>query len=289
LSYFSGSFYSALTQAWYVRALCKLKELRPGKYQAEIRRAFASLLIPLERGGVLLKKDYGWIVEEYPHQPPLYTLNGWMTAIRFVMEAVEILQRTGVDSAGFIAHNLDALEHLLPRYDAGFCLNSRYNLTGFTRFRLVADRPAALKCDGFEIRVAGEAPMQAELAPQGKPNRWSCFLERRTDRLLQFNIVRSLSGHPAPTVFRAVLSTDRPCRVRAFIADGDYDPMLTAMPSSRWVELSLSELVSGRFEFTGAIPFDDRNMFAYPTNFKKKFDRVCYNVYHVVVPSRMIT
>lgn len=44
LSYVPGDFYSALTQAWYIRALCRLHQYKP-IFKTEIRQIFNSLNI----------------------------------------------------------------------------------------------------------------------------------------------------------------------------------------------------------------------------------------------------
>lgn len=282
LSSIPHAFFSALTQSWYVSALAKLERIFPGKYGESLRRAFLSLLIPIEEGGVLLKKDFGWIVEEYPNEPPLYTLNGWLTALRMVLDSHDILARNGVECQSFLERNLDAVEHLLPLYDADFCWNSRYQLTGFTRIKFVTDRSVKMECLSMMTNIAGEQPIYADLNPPLKRNRWRSYLERHESRMLQFNILQSMISFPKANDYRLRIRCNRDCNMRVFVADGDYDPGLSALPTKRWREISRTGVVAGDNEISGEIPYDDRNVFAYPTNFKKQIGDLYYNAYHIV-------
>lgn len=282
LSNVPTKFYSALTQAWYVKAFCTLEEYYPQNYSEVIRKFFLSLMIGTEESGVLLKRDYGWIVEEYPHQPPFYTLNGWLTVLRWIVQCRKSLDRLGIQYASFLEHNLDAVEHLLPLFDAKFCLNSRYQLTGFSRIKILFDRPVAHECLSFEVYIPGEGNFPGALGTN-KKSRWQNHLERSEARLLQFNVLLSLISKPACNVFRTRLRVDRACKATIYLAQGDYRPDASAMPTESWKELKrLSLQPEVENEVDCSVPFDGGDLFAYPTNFKKKIGGVMYNGYHFV-------
>lgn len=280
LSTMPHRFYSALTQCHYIKALAMLERCVPGAYAELIRRVFASLTIPVEEGGVLLKSAAGWSIEEYPKDPPLFTLNGWLTALRAILSERRILDRVGIDYAELVSRNLDCVEMLLPLYDAGFCANSRYQLTGFTRLRIVTDRRAGIEAHDFTLTIPSLGDYPAELRPA--QSRWSNYLERRDKGLLQFNIVQSLVSHPEPNLYSATVSVTVDCTATVFVADGDFDPSLTAAPTTRWREIGNHQLTAGNNSILGSISFDERSIFAYPTNYKKKIAGQFYNVYHVV-------
>ncbi|MFM7655770.1 MAG: D-glucuronyl C5-epimerase family protein [Paracoccaceae bacterium] len=282
LSQVPQRFYSALTQSWYLRALARLELHFPGRYTESLQRAWASLNIPIEEGGVLLRKDFGWIVEEYPHEPPLYTLNGWLTALRWVLGELAPLKKAGIDPMEFLRRNLDAVEHLLPIYDAGFCNNTRYQLTGFTRMRLVSDRPVGLACTGLQIAIKGEAPITVDLTSAGKSGRWASFLEKQDERSMQFNVLQSVISAPEPNRYSAKLTCTTDCRVKVLMADGGYDPNLTAMPTTNWREIREHDLTAGENLISGEITSDGKDMFSYPTNFKKKLGDLYHNAYHFI-------
>jgi hypothetical protein len=247
------------------------------------QKFFNSLKIPLNKKGVLLKKDFGWIVEEYPLDPPLYTLNGWLTVLRILIDSEKYMKRIeGIEK--FIQNNLNAVKHLLPKYDAEFCLNTRYQLTGFSRFRLIFPANIIYDISKFSIEIPGEGNYNGSLE-KGKLNRWNNYVERIDGRLLQFNIVMSLSPFPELNQFMATISTNKTCKVRCFLVDGDYNPSLSAMPSTNWRELEPITMEEGLNNIKIPLMYDDKNMFAYPTNFNKDIHRgkgKKYNAYHFV-------
>lgn len=281
LSQHPSPFYSALTQTWYIKAICDLSKHVGDKYLEFLELIFQSLQVPIEQGGVLVKKNYGWILEEYPTTPPLYTLNGWLTVLRMIIACRKVLDSFSIDYKALLDKNLDAVEHLLPLYDAEFSLNSRYQLTGFTRLRLLFDRPTSPRISDFEIDIPGEA--KAYGSPEKRTNyRWENYLERNEGRILQFNIVLSLISYPEPNVFLCNLTVDKDCQAEILVAEGDYRPDVSAMPTERWRQISTVNLIAGSNQMCIDIPYDQQNLFAYPTNFKKKIGDEYFNVYHFV-------
>lgn len=285
LSYVPGDYYSALTQAWYIKALStlrpySLKRVKYG-YDDELKAFYKSLLTPIAQGGVFLEKDFGWLVEEYPHSPPLFTLNGWLTVLRIIKDCMVPLGEIGINAREFLNRNLDAVERLLPLYDAGFVFNSRYQLTGFTRLKLVFSKPVERVLHGFSVEIPGEGEFPGRLEKVNN-NRWGNFLERDEPRLLQFNVVQSLISHPEPNRFRANLELAADCKVEVHAADGDYSPDITGMPTQRWRLLESLELRAGANALDVALAYDGKEMFSYPTNFKKVIGGKHYNGYHFV-------
>ncbi len=275
-------FVSGLTQAWYVKAFASIEKLIPGEYSSEIRQFFASLLIPVEKSGVLRKKPFGWVVDEYPNEPAFYTLNGWLTVLRWIVQSRQVLDRFGIQYSEFLDRNLDAVVHLLPMYDAAFCLNSRYQLTGFTRIRLVFDRPVTKKCRCFELQIPGEGIFPGHVNIGGW-SRWDNHVERSEPRILQFNVLLSLISKPEENIFRAAIETDLDCTAEVMLAQGSFRPDVSAMPTERWRCIGRLSFTSGQInnvEFS--LPFDGEDLFAYPTNFKKKIGGQYFNGYHFV-------
>jgi hypothetical protein len=281
LSQHPSPFYSALTQTWYMKAICDLSKHVGNKYKESLELVFHSLQLPIEQGGVLVKKNYGWILEEYPTTPPLYTLNGWLTVLRMIIACRKVLDSFSIDYKELLDKNLDAVEHLLPLYDAEFCLNSRYQLTGFTRLRFKFDRPTSPRISDFEIDIPGEGKAYGS-AEKRTNYRWENYLERNEGRILQFNIVLSLISFPEPNVFSCNLTVDKDCRAEILVAEGNYRPDMSAMPTERWRQISTVNLIAGSNQMCIDIPYDQQNLFAYPTNFKKKIGDEYFNAYHFV-------
>lgn len=275
-------FYSALTQSWYIKALCKLSKYVPKKYDKYIEGIFNSLLIPIDEKGVLIKKDYGWVVEEYPFEPSFYTLNGWLTVLRCIVQSSKVLDTIGIEYQDFLNNNFDAVEKLLPLYDAEFCLNSRYQLTGFSRIKLVFDKTVERECSAANIVIPNEGEFDCNLPNIDEKNRWRYYLERDEGRILQFNVILSLISYPNPNIFNATINVSKDCEVKVFLAQGEYLPNSTGMPTQGWKEISIHKLMAGENKISTDIEFDGIDMFAYPTNFKKHIGGVNYNSYHFV-------
>ncbi|TQM90344.1 D-glucuronyl C5-epimerase family protein [Roseinatronobacter monicus] len=280
LSSVPGRFYSALTQSWFVRAFCRLSRHNPAHAQI-VRLLFRSLMIPKSEGGVLVRKSFGWIVEEYPHEPTFYTLNGWLTVVRWIIESVDDLKRCDVAVGEFLDRNIDAAATMLPLYDAEFCLNSRYQLTGFTRLQVIVDREAGFQAESFAIEIPDEGYFPGSLEPQD--SRWKNYLERAEGRLHQFNVVMSLISAPQPNLLHLSFTCTAPCTLRLRVAQGNYRPDSTGMPTERWNDFArIATSTPGANTIHCQIPFDAQNMFAYPTNFKKKIGDRFFNGYHFV-------
>lgn len=281
LSVMPHEFYSALTQSWYVKALAQLTAYVPDHYHDALARLYASLLIPIEDSGVLMKKSFGWVVEEYPSDPPLYTLNGWLTALRWVAQSAKVLDSVGIDYQEFLQHNLDAVEHLLPLYDAQFCWNTRYQLTGLTRVRVILNKVVEYDVRGFGMLIPTEGFFEGDLTRSNGP-RWATYLEQAQPRQLQFRAFQSLISHPDPNVFKCDLTVSEPCRATILVAQGEYDPYLSGMPTQTWKQVGEVDLPAGNSVIECPLPFDGIDMFAYPTNFNKRIGDHRYNGYHFV-------
>jgi hypothetical protein len=282
LSSVPKKFYSALTQAWYVKAICALNKYRANSFIHELKLIFESLLIPLSNDGVLVKKKYGWTVEEYPYSPPFYTLNGWLTVIRWIIQSSHILDNYSINYELFVEKNLDAIEHLLPLYDAKFCLNSRYQLTGFTRIKFVLEKAVNYKIENASISIPEEGTFECNLTNNSNKSRWHNYLERSESRIIQFNTVLSLISFPAKNSFNARIDLGDDVKLKIFLAQGYYNPDSTGMPTKSWKEIGNVCCKKGINNISINIPFDEINLFAYPTNFKKYIGGKKYNGYHFV-------
>lgn len=273
-----GRFYSALTQARYLAALLALRKHAGTEFDAEIAAIYRSLLIPVDQGGCFIRHEFGWIVEEYPHTPPLYTLNGWLTVIKIVAEGRASLENLGCDIETFLRENMRAVRQLLPLYDAGFCANSRYQLTGFTRIEVTFDGPVKHQLRSFAVEIPGVGTFQGALTKAD--TRWGLYLEEASGRVLRFNVVLSLASHPQPNVLLLRADVDRPCRATVRLAQGAYSPNSASMPIIGFRTVGEFALAPGQCDVRAPLPWDGEDLFAYPTNFLKRIDRKFFNAYH---------
>jgi hypothetical protein len=280
LSSVPGRFYSALTQARYLVALLALRKHAGTEFDAEIAAIYRSLLVPVDQGGCFIRHESGWIVEEYPHTPPLYTLNGWLTVIKIVADGRASLEELGCDTETFLRENMRAVRQLLPLYDAGFCANSRYQLTGFTRIEVVFDGPVRHQLRSFAVEIPGVGTFQGALTKAA--TRWGVYLEEASGNVLRFNVVLSLASHPQPNVFLLQADVDRPCTATVRLAHGTYSPDSTSIPITGFRTVGEFRLAPGQSDIRAPLPWDGEDLFAYPTNFLKRIDRKTFNAYHYI-------
>lgn len=187
----------------------------------------------------------------------------------------------GIDTNNFLQRNFDAVQELLPLFDAEFCLNSRYQLTGFCSIQIIVSNTVKLSINKFSIEIPGEGVFQGSTTKQ--TSRWMSHVERCEGRIHQLNVVMSLIAAPKPNILALDFECDGPCRLTIRLAKGDYRPDSTGMPTERWENISFIDVEEkGNHFIKQKIPYDDTNLFVYPTNFKKYIDGKYHNGYHFV-------
>lgn len=283
LTAFPGRFYSGLVQVRYARSLAKAATLLDRADLMDVaNRVFNSLTVPVEVGGVLLQTPFGPCLEEYPHSIPTYVLNGWTTAI---LELFQYAQESGQQAARDLAiENLHAVEQLVPRYDLPHLLNSRYQLTGYAYLKVVVDHPRSIRLTEFSTEVAGT---RHGLAPD-ESSRWYNFVRGRevaddgfvVHRQLMLNGVFSLIEDVQR--LRMTVHCRRDTTLHLSLAQGDYDPLLTAMPTQTWQPLGEMSLKRGINTLEIEVDNAAIDKVVYPTNFRKLIAGAYYNAYHYV-------
>ena len=282
LTLFPHKFYSALTQAWWIKSLCTLAKHSTLNLDTAIKKFYNSLLIEVDDGGVLTKTKKGFIVEEYPHQIPLFTLNGWLTVLRCITQSTDYLKKLEIDYDYFLQKNFSLLENLLPLFDAKFCLNSRYQLSGFNRLKFVFEKEINYSINKLSISLPEIGNFKIHGSRKKHNSRWNNYIERKEGRILMCNIIMSLHSYPKESSVLAEINTKDKTFVDIYIAKGKYDPLVTAMPTKEWVKIDRQPLTKGKNSIEVQIPFDEENLFAYPTNFRKIINRKFYNSYHFI-------
>jgi hypothetical protein len=128
-------WYSALAQGQGISLLVRAhRETRNAAYFEAAERAFASLLSPVEAGGVQFVDSHGdvWL-EEYIVHPPTHILNGFIWA---AWGAYDYYLATADSSAHDLFYRCaQTLLRNLGRYDAGYW--SLYELSG-SRLKMLA-------------------------------------------------------------------------------------------------------------------------------------------------------
>jgi hypothetical protein len=98
------------------------------------RKILESLFIKQSDGGVLKQFYSGVSIEENPNEIPLYTLNGWLTAIINVKRYTDVANSE--PAKGLFSKNVDSVERIINLYDVEELANSRYHLSGLCSLKL---------------------------------------------------------------------------------------------------------------------------------------------------------
>ena len=115
--------YSALVQGQAISVLARAAD-HSGRSDLldGARRALSLALTPVAAGGVRREGDEGPILEEFPHDPPLTVLNGWVFGLFGLHDLSLIESDARLDET--LERTVPRLASRLPRFDAGYW--SRY-------------------------------------------------------------------------------------------------------------------------------------------------------------------
>lgn len=276
--------YSGLTQGYYAVELHRAGEALgdPGIVRAAAR-AFDSLLVPADRGGVLHEGPLGSCIAEVPQRPTSWILNGWQSALASVHRYAE-LSGSELARATF-AEQAETMARVLPLYDIPELRNSRYGLTGFTYLRLRFDQvPAAV--EDLVVEVPGEADLPVLAAGR---SRWQTSVlpgdmdgSRPTGRVVRLNAVLTVAGDPSAGRLRLRVRSATGGEVRLEGMRGRYEPVKSAPVDAVWEEAGGATFGPGEVEVVIELPLALARSAAYPTNFAKKIDGRQVNIYHGV-------
>lgn len=281
--------YSGLTQGYYAVELHRAGvALDDPELIRAAERAFDSLLIPAETGGVYFESELGCTIAEVPQQPNSWILNGWMSSLTSVHRYAEL-------SGSARAHELFArsartMAGALDLYDDQALKISRYGLTGFTYLRLrFTELPERLA--EVRLTVPGEGTYPV---PAGVGTRWQLFVlaadleqERPTSKTVRMNVVLSLAPRGLPNVLELVVESARGGLVSLDGMRGEYDPRASSPVRTDWSELGSQTLEAGRNELRFELPEEYLEAVVYPTNFVKQVDGLNVNIYHGVHVNRL--
>jgi len=259
--------FSALTQSYYATQLWKAGDLiGDNTLKVAGSKAFAALLIPASRGGVLYKDRNGISIAEVPQQPNSYILNGWLTALTSVWG----YYRSSGDlrALSLVRDSARTMTKVLPRYDSTSLSISRYALTGFAYVRVVGTTYSTLS---LTVPGAGKyLPVRVK-----HPSRWQ--MSRVNTR--QANIVVSYSSYPSANVL--TMKPRKAARVQLLV--GRYNPLLSGSTDGRWV--TIGTVTPSRPSIK--IPWSSVDRLVQPTNFAKLIRGHRTNVYHSIHIDRL--
>ena len=70
--------------------------------------------------------------------------------------------------------------------------------------------------------------------------------------------------------------------MEVFVAEGEYDPLVTGMKTEKWQSVGEYRFTQGDNQLSIDIPISIIDKAVYPTNFLKKINNKNYNAYHFV-------
>lgn len=286
-----GRHYSGLTQGYYATYLARAGELLGDPQLTDAaEQVFRSLLIPVERGGVLSQGLDGPRFEELPQVPASHVLNGWQSILAAILGYAAA---TGSGEARELVHDsAQELVRLLPAYDAPALKNSRYALSGFVYARIIfRNAGTPVEVQNIQLEVPGEENVPIEKIGG---QRWESHVLAKdlhgvrdpgstgfvpNGNQLRFNLVLSRASFPRPNRLRfEVLSAGTTAEIQ--LQQGSYDPLASSPANGQWVTVARSGCPDGRALVDVALPWDVADLVAYPTNFAKRINGNQTNVYH---------
>jgi hypothetical protein len=284
---------SGLTQAYYADLFSRLTRVMPERTEiAEAADAFyRSAFIPVEKGGVARTLPGGVGIEEVPLEHPDLVLNGWLSALKALMDVAD--RSRGWSKDPRLVANIDLLEALLPLYDHTPTANSRYSLSGAVQFRLQAQPNAPVILDSLSVDY-GEP--QAEALKEGPLTGWTNAFEASDALLATDGAAGTLTGvlrlnfvwSRLRNANRLQLQTrpgSGPLKVQVLV--GEYNPLAAGPTNRRWIDVSTISPEEAGPVIAIDPPSAATDLIGYPTNFMKKIGGAQRNVYHAIHINRL--
>ena len=296
LTQFPDKFYSGLTQSRYLVQLGRLYKVTNDPFFVESsKQILESLFIKQNDGGVLKQFHSGVSMEEYPNEIPLYTLNGWLTAVINVKRYADTVNSARAKE--LFLRNVESIEKIIDFYDVEEIANSRYHLSGrcSLKLRFLREfRPIIIR-GSVNIPKEGEVPIRL----QENKNPYSNYIEdkkdvdtnryRVTTEEVEANIVLSMISFPEENSVSFELETSAGGEMEVLIGAGDYDVFSERLRPTRWITLGKFNVSKNTSKIWVTIPWRKAQLVAYPTNFLRKIGGKHYNVYHYIHMNSMKT
>jgi hypothetical protein len=261
------------------------------------KKILESLFIKQSDGGVLKQFHSGVSIEENPNEIPLYTLNGWLTAIINVKRYTDLVNSERAEE--LFSKNVDSVERIIDLYDVEELANSRYHLSGLCSLKvrfLNGFRPTVIR-GSVTIPQEGEFPIK--LQQSENVYKYSNYIKDKkhanvnhypvTTEEVEINIVLSMISFPDENSVSFELETSEGGEMEVLIGVGDYDLFSGDLRPTRWISLGKFNVSKNTPRIWVAIPWREAWLVAYPTSFGKKIGGKNYNVYHYIHINRIKT
>jgi len=295
--------YSGLTQGYFLKESAKLYELTGEEYFKDIAiKFYNSLVIPINKGGVMYHYDKYYAIAEVPTVPHGWILNGWLSSISSMITANEILKNKEISI--FIKKNIYTLEHVIEKFDVSALKNSRYNLTQFFYFKLLV-KEYKIKSIKFEYQYEDPVYIKPSIkyidnsTKFNKFSRWEFFVAMKHDlkfdnkifyghKYILFNGVLSSVSEYNRIVIDFENKINSVNEVDFLIYTGSYDPLKSSPTNLEWVNIAKQNMILKNNKLIINIINKELNhIVGYPTNFIKKLKNGRYNAYHDIHINRL--
>ncbi|PWJ81673.1 D-glucuronyl C5-epimerase-like protein [Pseudaminobacter salicylatoxidans] len=277
-----GKHYSGLTQARYLMPLYELGVATGNDdFKVVAQAVFESLRLPVNSGGVMRQFGGGFVIEEFPHELPVFILNGWTTAL---IQIDAYARASGfAEASEFLEGSISALEQLLPFYDIPRLANSRYQLAGFVDQRIVASKRIEIRIKSGAVLGGDKQYWFAQKGEMKSPN-WESYISGTDEsRSVEIRTVISRATWPSEWKMELEISTPVATKIYHELGYADYCPLSANMARTRinkWKRVRTLHLSHGVNNVSIPISWNDIPLLGYPTNFKKKVGGINRNVYH---------
>ena len=285
---------SALAQAYYAAALAEAGTLLGSRTLLHAADAFfAPVLRPVNHGGTLYRSGNDVIPALVPARPRDLVLNGWLSTL--VAVDGYAARRDSDAARQLLRDSARTLARFLPRYDVPNLHLSRYGLTGplLLRIGLSGGAVGGVRFSRLRVAIPGEGEQRL---PSRSAGRWSnraypedaaveldaAGKETLIPHARGLRLVAVLSRAPFPRANRLRFTIRTPRELTATITAhiGRYDPGTSATVDRGWVTLGTRALHRGANVVDLELPYEEIDLFAYPTNFTRGGPGTKVNTYH---------
>jgi hypothetical protein len=284
---------SGLAQAYYAAALARAAAAVGDEDLARSAdRFFNALLVPVNEGGVLYRAGPDLVPAIVPTKPRDLVLNGWLSSLVAIHAYGEL--RDSQPARDLIRASLRTLLRLLPAYDVPALHLSRYGLTGPILLRIgFGGSPDGVRVSRLRVAIPGEGEYEL---PSRTGSRWvaRAYPEDAAAEVdsggrvaliprargLRAVAILSRAPYPRRNRLRFHVRSPREMSVTLTAHIGRYDPQTSATIDRSWVSLGSIDLRRGSRDVDFELPYEQIELFAYPTNFTRGGPGSQVNTYH---------
>ncbi len=284
LSSLPSVFYSGLTQARYLSTFGVLGKVSPSsRYSNAAEAILSSFEVPAEDGGIARHTPSGGLlIEEYSHQVPDYTLNGWTTATTLLHEYAETTDSQHART--IFEQSIRGIRDVLPLYDVPELANSRYRLTGAVRVKLGFTSPRTA-VNSAKVIIPGEGDFPLGAGSGKWTNRFVSGLGADGvvgGREAVMEILLCRVTWPEPNRLALDLTSAEEGMVTVQVGEGSYDPLSSWVRTDSYSTVAEVVVHRGPNTLDISIPWARAELVAYPTSWTKAIGGRQYNSYHFI-------